>query len=84
MPVRVGRVLIRTSDMTTNTSVHSVDESCTSPFYLLLIELLTLVVLLVFGGGVVRAEWLQSLSSIKTDFRCIKMMISFNDTILND
>ena len=32
----------------------------------------------------VKAEWLQSLSSIKTDFRCIKMMISFNDTILND
>jgi len=56
MPVRVGRVLIWTSDMTTNTSVsyiHSVDESCTSPFYLLLIEVLTLVVLLVFGGGVV-------------------------------
>ena len=31
--------------------------------------------------GAVRAEWLQSLSSIKTDSRCIKMMISFNDTI---
>ena len=29
----------------------------------------------------VRAEWLQSLSSRKTDSRCIKMMISFNDTI---
>ena len=29
----------------------------------------------------VRAEWLQSLSSSKTDSRCIKMMISFNDTI---
>jgi len=27
---------------------------------------------------------LQSLNSVKTDFRCIKMMISFNDTILND
>ena len=53
MSVRVGLVLIRTSDMTTNTSIHSVDESCTSPFYLLLIEVLTLVVLLVFGGGVV-------------------------------
>jgi len=56
MPVRVGRVLIWTSDMTTNAPVsyiHSVDEWCTSPFYLLLIELLTLVVLLVFGGGVV-------------------------------
>ena len=33
----------------------------------------------VYGG--VRAEWLQSLSSSKTDSRCIKMMISFNDTI---
>jgi len=53
MSVLVGRVLIRTSDMTTNASVHEVDESCTSPFYLLLIELLTLVVLLVFEGGVV-------------------------------
>jgi len=31
---------------------------------------------------VVRAEWLQSLSSVKTDSRCIKMMISFNDTII--
>ena len=30
---------------------------------------------------IVRAEWLQSLSSSKTDSRCIKMMISFNDTI---
>ena len=30
----------------------------------------------------VRAEWLQSLSSIKTDFRCTKMMISFNYTII--
>ena len=30
----------------------------------------------------VRAEWLQSLSSIKTVSRCIKMMISFNDTII--
>ena len=29
----------------------------------------------------VRAEWLQSLSSSKTDSRCIKMMISFNYTI---
>ena len=29
----------------------------------------------------VRAEWLQSLSSSKTDSRCIKMMISFNNTI---
>ena len=41
--------------MTTNASVsyiHSVAESCTSAFYLLLIELITLV-LLVFGGGVI-------------------------------
>ena len=30
----------------------------------------------------VRAEWLQSLSSRKTDSRCIKMMISFNDTTI--
>jgi len=29
----------------------------------------------------VRAEWLQSLSSSKTDSRCIKMTTSFNDTI---
>jgi len=29
----------------------------------------------------VRAEWLQSLSSSKTDSRCIKMMISFNYTV---
>jgi len=39
--------------MTTNASVsyiHSVDESCTSPFYMLP-ELLTLV-LLVFGGAI--------------------------------
>jgi len=33
----------------------------------------------IFG---VRAEWLQSLSSRKTDSRCIKMIISFNDTII--
>jgi len=32
----------------------------------------------------VRAEWLQSLSSRKTDSRCIKMMINFNYTILDD
>jgi len=32
--------------------------------------------------GRVRAEWLQSLSSRKTDSRCIKMMISFNNTII--
>jgi len=54
MSVHVGRVLTRTSDMTTNASascIHSVDESCTSTFYLLLIELLTLV-LLVFGGAI--------------------------------
>ena len=30
----------------------------------------------------VRAEWLQSLSSRKTDSRCIKMMITFNDTVI--
>jgi len=30
----------------------------------------------------VKAEWLQSLSSRKTDSRCIKMMISFNDTLI--
>jgi len=33
------------------------------------------------GDCGVRAEWLQSLSSSKTDSRCIKIMISFNDTI---
>ena len=55
MSVCVGSLVIRTSDMTTNASVsyiHSVAESSTSAFYLLLIELITLV-LLVFGGGVI-------------------------------